>query len=147
VRVTGWRLARDGREILELSPEASAIATIPGDPHPALGSTARREVGEVVLRGEIVDYKCFLGAMKPGDGKTHKACATLCISNGIPPVLVSRKGDALEYTLLSDRTDRSAAESVLPFVGEPVRVRGGLVIRPDGLRVMQFDRAERASEP
>jgi hypothetical protein len=39
--------------------------------------------------GEVVDAKCYLGAMKPGDGKSHKACATLCVTNGIPAMPVT----------------------------------------------------------
>ena len=30
----------------------------------------------------------FDGAMKPGDGKTHKGCAALCLRGGIPPALM-----------------------------------------------------------
>jgi len=39
--------------------------------------------------GEIIDPKCYAGSMKPGDGKTHKACAALCLRGGIPPVFVT----------------------------------------------------------
>ncbi len=137
VRVTGWRLARDGREILELAPEASAITIVPGSAQRGSGAAARLERNDVVLSGEIVDYKCYLGAMKPGDGKTHKACATLCVSNGIPPVLVSaRENGGLEYTVLADEQGRAAGGSVLPLVGEPVRVRGALST-VGGLRVLR----------
>jgi len=100
-------------------------------------------LGEVTLRGEIVDYKCYLGAMKPGDGMTHRACATLCIQGGIPPALVvsTRTGD--RYYLLTDEAGGRANEMVLGHVGVPVRVRGELserggieylAIGPDSIR-------------
>ena len=42
--------------------------------------------GEVNLKGEIIDPKCYFGVMKPGEGKVHKDCAIRCILGGIPPV-------------------------------------------------------------
>lgn len=39
---------------------------------------------EVELIGEILDAQCFMGIMNPGYGRTHRACATLCIRGGQP---------------------------------------------------------------
>jgi nitrite reductase/ring-hydroxylating ferredoxin subunit len=39
--------------------------------------------------GPLGDPKCFARAMKPGDGKTHKGCAVLCLRGGIPAVFVA----------------------------------------------------------
>src|SRR5262245_38198509 len=68
VRVSGQSIERDGQRMLELS----------GDPKPAdgelsdadsarLASRVMRSLGEVTLRGEIEDSKCYLGRMRPGD--------------------------------------------------------------------------------
>ena len=43
-------------------------------------------LGRVSLTGEIVDSKCYPGVMKPGQGKTHRACAIRCLSGGVPAV-------------------------------------------------------------
>jgi hypothetical protein len=116
VEVTGTRLESPGMRMIEVI-----------DVH-ALGEgqaaeTLRLDAEEVTLRGEIVDSKCALGAMKPGDGKTHKACATLCVSNGIPPML-ARHDRPGEYVLLADTGGGAANGVVLEFVGEPVDVVG-----------------------
>ena len=90
-----------------------------------------RETTPVVvsLIGEIVDSKCYLGAMKPGAGRGHKACATLCISGGIPPVLVVRgDGEGVSYLLLEDAAGRglrgSALLAIEPMIATRVELRG-----------------------
>lgn len=86
----------------------------------AQGSGVRRASGEMVeLTGEIVDSKCYLGAMKPGEGKTHKACAILCVRGGVPPVLITDAG-AWVLTTAGGLLD----ERWYDFIGEPVTVRG-----------------------
>jgi hypothetical protein len=111
---------------MELVPGGSAIETL-SRAAPATDAASMLGARSVRLRGEIVDFKCYLGAMKPGDGKTHKACAALCISNGIPPMLITRneRGD-LEYVLLEDADGASVSDRVAPFAGEPIEVEGAL---------------------
>lgn len=46
-------------------------------------------LGRWRLTGEICDGKCYGGAMRPGNGLAHKACANLCITGGVPPVFVT----------------------------------------------------------
>lgn len=122
IRVTGWRLSREGREILELVPGDEALAEIAGVPPLAPAPTL---AGPLTIEGEIVDTKCYLGAMKPGDGKTHKACATLCVRNGIPPVLITHDAaGAVQWRLLVSETGGPLGEWILPYVGEPVRLQG-----------------------
>jgi hypothetical protein len=122
VRVTGWRLDRDGREVIELVPEPGAVERLPDTP---AAPYQDRERGPVSLWGEIVDYKCFLGAMKPGDGKAHKACAALCIDGGIPPVLVMLDvAGNRHYTLLASADGGPMGVWASEFAGEPVRVVG-----------------------
>ena len=67
-----------------------------------------RAIGEVTLVGEVVDPKCWLGDMKPGDGKAHAACARLCMEGGIPPMLRVRTDSSLspvEETLDTDHEE------------------------------------------
>ena len=130
VRVSGWLLRRDGRRIVELEPNGAVQAF--GDLGPPTRTPASTPLGDVELVGEIMDSKCYLGAMKPGDGKGHKACATLCIAGGIPPALVVRdaSGAASYYVVIADDGGR-ADDVILEYVGEPVRVRGTLERRGD----------------
>jgi len=81
-------------------------------------------LGTVRLAGEILDTKCWFGAMRPSRGKPHKACAALCIRHGIPPALFARDGAGRETLLiLTDGGARHDA-ALLPFVGEPVEITG-----------------------
>ncbi len=123
--VTGWPLSRDGRHMLELDPTDAAIAAL--EASPSVRMTRPTLVGPITLRGEIVDSKCFLGAMKPGNGKTHKACATLCIKSGIPPSFVtqSTNGTTTHYLLTNPQGERLDAEA-WPYIADPVEIRGEL---------------------
>ncbi len=133
-RISGWILERDGRRMLELEPGV-ALQLADGLTAAQLAQLAapvRRELGPVTLRGEIVDSKCYLGAMKPGAGKTHKECATLCIAGGIPPVFVTRDSTGQrQYFLLTDAAGQALAgramqDHVLPFVADAVEISGQL---------------------
>jgi len=119
----GLIIERRGLRMLEIEPgETGLRAAGNGSPLPLPTIV---ELGETELRGEIVDSKCFLGVMKPGEGKTHRTCATLCIRGGIPPALASKSPDGLlEFHLLIGADGRSIGAEVLDFVAERVRVRG-----------------------
>lgn len=127
VRVAGVILERDGQRMIELGTAPDA-ATLGDDVSSTLRSRAEASLGEVVVTGEIVDEKCWLGRMRPGGGRTHRACAQLCVAGGIPPVLVGTDADGHDVrALIVDEVGAPATEWVLPFVAEPVRVRGELV--------------------
>lgn len=142
VTVGGLLLERDDGWFLEVRgrPKPTTL-----DPAVArrLEAATREDLGPVALRGEIVDSKCWHGRMRPGGGRAHRACAQLCISGGIPPVLVTRNetGQTRRYLLVDD-DGGDARERLLPYVSEPVELSGALarlgdlwVIRvsPDGV--------------
>ena len=87
VKISGTRIRYDdhtlyeltlGRASLELSNEIDLLALNNDD-----------SGGEQVsLKGEIIDPKCFFGAMNPAVGKIHRSCAIRCIAGGIPAVLI-----------------------------------------------------------
>ena len=62
------------------------------------------DLGEATYAGEVLDSKCWFGAMQPGQGKPHKACAALCIHGGLPPVFCPEAlcGSAASAPLLTD---------------------------------------------
>jgi hypothetical protein len=139
VVVSGWTLDRNGRRIIELEPGAEALRADVDGTGESGASLEMTSVGPAVLRGEIVHSKCFLGAMKPGDGKPHKACATLCVKGGIPPVLVSRRaGGGFEYTLVVDAQGEPLGEALWPWIAEPVVVRGEMELI-GGLRRLRVE--------
>ena len=131
VRVTGTILRRHGRWMLELVEGEKGMRGLTAAEEaklPPLSWPAPEVLAEhVALKGEIIDPKCYLGAMKPGGGKTHKACAMLCISGGVPPMLVTRDAARNEtFYLLATEEGGVANERVLDFVGDPVEVSGRL---------------------
>jgi hypothetical protein len=131
VRVTGTILHRDGRWMLELVEGKKGMRRLTAEEEgklPPLAWPAPEVLAEfVTLQGEVIDPKCYLGAMKPGGGKTHKACAMLCISGGVPPMLVTRDAARNEtFYLLVTEEGGVANERVLDFVGDPVEVSGRL---------------------
>jgi hypothetical protein len=138
VEVKGSLVYRESQTLLavksarEIEPSAAidAEAVARGEP-----------LGRFILRGEIVDSKCFMGTMRPGNTKVHRACAARCISGGVPPVLLVRdeNGDALYFVLVA--ADGSAVnERVLDLVAEPVEIEGD-VVRLDDVFVLKADPA------
>ncbi len=122
VTIMGWALHREGHRMIELEPTGAAVSVLddPGQPLPSI-----RPGNTVELVGEILDAKCYLGAMKPGEGKAHKACATHCVAGGIPPMLYTREpGSRPRCVLLLGPDAGPANDLVLPYLGEHVRVRG-----------------------
>lgn len=100
---------------------------------------AADDLGAMTLRGEIVDSKCFLGVMRPGNTKVHRQCATRCIAGGVPPVLLVRTADgSAMYLLLVGANGESIADEILDYVAEPVEIRGS-VLRMDDMLVLRAD--------
>ena len=84
-------------------------------------------LGKQTLIGEIVDSKCFLGVMNPGQLAPHRACAIRCISGGCPPVLLVRQKEAPpQYLLLVSAEGNPVNKQVLDIVAEPVEITGEL---------------------
>ncbi|MEM7146354.1 MAG: hypothetical protein AAF591_14555 [Verrucomicrobiota bacterium] len=106
------------------------------DPNGAAGQPLLEStpLGEMTLRGEIVDSKCYLGVMNPGEGKPHRACAIRCISGGIPPVLLVRdEAGRANYFVVVDENGGAVNEAVLDLVALPVEVTGEVVQLGDRL--------------
>jgi hypothetical protein len=117
VRAKGTIIDRSGLRMLEVTGELSPTSDRVGVIDPMITTAPPRS-----LRGQIVDPKCFLGGMKPGDGKTHKACAALCLRGGIPPAFIS---DGRFYLLIDQHGSSLAGESLdraIAFVGDPVEI-------------------------
>jgi hypothetical protein len=98
-------------------------------------------LGRQTLVGEIVDSKCFLGVMNPGQLTPHRACAIRCISGGVPPVLLVRQKDGpASYLLLVSDLGKPVNKQVLDLVAEPVEITGE-VQRQGELLIMRADPA------
>ncbi|MBL8763420.1 MAG: hypothetical protein JNM07_04035 [Phycisphaerae bacterium] len=141
VRVRGTLINRGGFVVIELVDGAEAVtaASSAGNPEWPV-----EDLGIRTVRGEIVDPKCYSGAMKPGEGKVHRACAVRCLSGGITPVLVGRDESGLVggFVLAGPRGE-AINQRVLEFVADPIVVAGRVERHggPDGVLVMRIDPA------
>lgn len=93
--------------------------------------------GPVMLVGEILDAKCWFGAMRPGYGKTHKACAALCARGGLPLAFcqIGACGDSSDAPLLLDERGLAFRRAILPLVADPVTIQGRLAAVGDVLQL------------
>ncbi len=84
------------------------------------------------LEGEICDGKCYAGAMNPGTGLAHKACANLCLEGGLPPVFVTRLPvSGSTFFLMADAEGGPLARSILDHTGQPIELEGVIEIWDD----------------
>jgi hypothetical protein len=137
VSLKGSLIYRGDQTMIQVVPDSIRPTTIPSAsaPPPAL------RLGKQTLVGEIVDSKCFLGVMNPGQLTPHRACAIRCISGGVPPVLLVRQqnGPAI-YLLLVSADGKPVNQQVLNLVAEPVEIAGE-VDRQGELLILRADPA------
>jgi hypothetical protein len=108
-------------------------AFVPAPPEP---------LGAWRLTGEICDGKCYAGAMKPGRGLAHRACANLCIQGGLPPVLVMELPlEGHDTILLAGSDGGPVPPELLGLTALPVELEGRLE-RRDDLLILRVDAAQ-----
>ncbi len=116
-----------GDGALQPAPEA-AFVPAPAEP-----------LGRWRLTGEICDGKCEAGAMKPGSGLAHKACANLCIVGGLPAVLVmAQPVEGRTVVLLADHDGGPTPAALQDLTAVPVEMTGDLE-RRDDLLIFRID--------
>jgi len=128
VRITGSLIEREHDHMIELR----SLAMVTGVTLPAVEPL--RSLGPIVLSGEIVDSKCHLGVMKPGEGPTHRDCAVRCLLGRITPmVAASSKAPGPKglhgRLALVDPAGRAFDAPLDALVGRPVVIRGELLSR------------------
>ena len=139
VSLKGTLIYRDDQTMIEVAEGSLKTDATRGPAAVTNAILASVSLGEQTLRGEIVDSKCFLGVMNPGQLLPHRACAIRCISGGIPLVLLVRQSDGTaHYLLLVSRAGLPVNREVLNLVAEPVQITGE-VIRQGGLLVLRAD--------
>jgi len=124
VQLKGSLIERTPDRMIEVVPASIAVGAQPSQ----AASQRMIDLGAVTLRGEIVDTKCYLGVMNPGEHKVHRDCAVRCISGGVPPAFLARdaSGDS-RVLLLAGEDGRALSKEVLPFVAEPLEISGDLI--------------------
>lgn len=135
VSLRGTLIYRGNQTMIEVVPDSiqatntAAVVALP----------QKMPLGKQTLIGEIVDSKCFLGVMNPGQLTPHRACAIRCISGGVPPVLLVRQKDGPGiYLLLVSTEGKPVNKQVLDLVAEPVEITGE-VVRQGELLILRAD--------
>ena len=82
----GALIERNGEKMLQLVP--GEIETLDASAETKPSAPVRIRTLQVL--GELVDSKCHLGVMKPGDGPLHRDCAVRCLLGAVPPMFSER---------------------------------------------------------
>jgi hypothetical protein len=121
VRLRGTLIYRDDQKMIVLS--GGSIAVL-GDAQQ--NQVVPKNLGDFDLVGEIVDSKCYLGNMNPGNGKVHRDCAVRCLSGGIPPVFATNdfNGSPAVLQLTGPNQKRLPRGAFLHRVAQPMQIHG-----------------------
>jgi hypothetical protein len=141
VDVSGIILRRDDFEMIQVSGNKGLEPA--ADPSQLANWTGPdiENLGRVTLTGELLDSKCFHGAMRPGQGKTHKLCANLCLVGGVPLTFMIRRPDGgLESLLMANPDGLEVTGALLDHVSQVIELTGDLERRGD-LLVFKVDPA------
>jgi hypothetical protein len=137
VTLKGTLINPDNRTMIEVQPE-TVRPTVAGG---TIAPPETVDLGRQTMIGEIVDSRCFLGVMNPGQLTPHRACAIRCISGGVPPAFLVRKKDGrAAYLLPVSAQGRPVNKHVLGMVAEPVEITGE-VKRQGELPILRADPA------
>ena len=137
VRARGILIERGELDMLQLgggnnfraAEDQSVVPEVP-EPEP---------LGRWQITGEICDGKCTAGAMRPGRGIAHRACANLCLLGGIPPVFVSTQPvEGEEFLLIAGADGETLPPELLDWVALYVTLEGE-VTRHGDLLVLTVD--------
>lgn len=130
VRLRGTLIYRDHQSMIELVKDSVVVTA---DTREILAPMTT--LGTFTLTGEIVDSKCYLGVMNPGNGKVHRDCAVRCLSGGIPPIFATNDFRGVPaILLLTDEAGKPLPkQAFLNLVAQPVRARGKVLQTGDML--------------
>jgi hypothetical protein len=120
-------VVNDPAQLRLLDTPAAAAAAVP--------------LGRWRIVGEICDGKCYTGAMRPGAGIAHRACASLCLIGDIPPVFVAvQPAEGSSFFLLAGADGGPMPAVLRKLVGLRIRLDGALERRGD-IMVFRVDPA------
>lgn len=117
VTVRGTILSRNSHRMMEVHSLVPSELTHAPAPQP----TPTYPRASIALRAEVVDSKCYLGAMKPGTGSVHRSCAALCLAGGIPAGLVTTDSPERFFVFAHP------AASTARMAGSTIEVEGDII--------------------
>lgn len=142
VTASGVLLNRGDLDMLQVRGGRNGLAAADGDDAAEAPPQAPPvPLGRWRLAGEMCDGKCLAGAMRPGRGLAHKACANLCVTGGVPPVFVSTQPvEGSAYMLMAGPDGGPIGPEILTHMAAFVALEGDLERRGD-LIVLRVDPA------
>lgn len=136
VEVYGLLIKRGDIDMLEIAD--GGIKEIDAVAAPLAASVP---LGRWRITGEICDGKCYTGAMRPGSGIAHKACAGICFTGGVPAVFVSAGAvEGNSFMLMVDEKSGRFVDAFRNLVALRIAIEGELE-RIDDLLVFRADPA------
>ncbi|MEL7090373.1 MAG: hypothetical protein AAFN94_01435 [Pseudomonadota bacterium] len=127
-QASGVVLERGDLYMLQLRGGRNGLQAAEGDV-PEIAATPQ---GRWRLTGEICDGKCLAGAMRPGTGLAHKACANMCLLGDVPPVFVSAQSVlGEEFLLVTGPGGTRLPEGAYDWIGQYVTADGAITKRGD----------------
>lgn len=133
--ITGIILQRGTIDMLQVDGRARGVVEVEGEA-PELETIP---LGRWSMAGEICDGKCLYGAMRPGRGLAHKACAALCLIGDVPPVFVSSQPvEGSDFMLLTGPDGEYLPDEAYDYIGQFITLEGDLERRGD-VMVLKLD--------
>lgn len=134
-QVSGVLLERGSLDMIQLRGGRNGLSAAEGE----VPEVETIPLGRWKLAGEICDGKCLAGAMRPGRGLAHKACANLCLLGKVPPVFVSTQPvDGSEFLLITGPDGGYLPQSAYHYVAQYISLEGEVERRGD-LLVLRMD--------
>ncbi|WP_299295510.1 hypothetical protein [uncultured Tateyamaria sp.] len=134
-QVSGIVLERGDLYMMQLRGGRNGLRAAEGDA-PAIPIEPQ---GRWQLTGEICDGKCLAGAMRPGRGLAHKACANLCLLGDVPPIFVSSQPVlGSEFLLVTGPDGTRLPRDAYDYVAQFITAEGEITKRGD-LLVWEID--------
>lgn len=135
VTVTGILLDRGDLDMLQVIGNANGL--MPADAMVAAEGEVPdipvpEPLGRWRLVGEICDGKCEAGAMNPGRGIAHRACASLCLIGGLPPVFVLQQPvEGASFLMIAGEAGNPMPEALYDWVAGYVSLEGEITRHGD----------------
>ena len=133
VQIRGALLKRGDLDMIQVGRRIEAVKD--ATPH----NIETASLGRWKLSGEICDGKCYAGAMRPGNGLAHKACANLCLIGGVPAVFVSSGPvDGSMFFMLADANGDALGDRLYDMTAVLLSAEGEVEKRGD-LHLFKID--------
>jgi hypothetical protein len=140
VILKGYLQYNDGKTLMQIDKNDAPLVNVTNTSSAITHQI--KELGIIEVKGEIIDPKCYFGAMKPGHSKPHRDCAIRCIDGGMDPILYVRdKNGNANYYLVLGPDGKRLNQELKDHIAEPISVKAKAVQYDDWV-VLYLDPAK-----